>query len=103
MCDEYDWLEVWEYNPIAEISDKNYYYYTEGETYESLEAMSEDIVNGWLRGETEFHTLLLNQTVDWSALSDVLYEYLLKTDEEGYYYIWSFYTAENTFFIVYFY
>ena len=100
MCDEYDWLEVWEYNPIAEISDQNYYYYTEGEAYESLEAMSEDIVNSWLKGETEFHTLLLNQTVDWSALSDVLYECMLKNNGEGYYYIWSFYTNENTFFIV---
>ncbi len=102
MCDEYDWLELWEYNPISENSNKNYYY-TEGEAYESLEEMSADIINGMLSGETEFHTMLLNQAVDWSALSDILYEDLLKTDSEGNYYIWAFHTNKNTFFIVYFY
>ncbi len=100
MCDEYSWIAEYEYNQIAENSDELYYYNRVGESFNTLDEMTDSIVEDWLSGKTEFHMMLSGQAVDWDALNDILYNALEQTQRSFSYNILSCNTNDDTFFII---
>jgi hypothetical protein len=111
ISDTLTWPELYEYRPIEQASNHNYYYFTPqsnsfdcfGAAFWDLDNMA-DFIYRRMRNDHQAltYTLAVNQTFDWDALSDEIMERTTHDSRRTSWYIWVINAAGNTYCITFF-